>query len=182
MYFYNLLRDMVESDGKKRFDGCTDIINMGHKNIEKYNECSTNLIQLIYLVLVHHIALKTGCRTLRKKSLDLCKDWLDRNILPNGCLYECMVYDSLDFQVESLLILSFILREEPWLFTYKTKYEGSIRKSLQLLIPYASRQKLHICYLHSQTPSMARVWDCKEAQLLLTIYQTILEKKFFVFN
>lgn len=172
---------MVESNKKSNLDGCIDMINMGYKHIEKYNDCSTNLIQLIYIVLVHHIAQKTNCSDLLKKSLQLCKEWLDKNILPNGCFYECMLYDSLDFQVETLLILSIILRENSWLLTYTTKYKGSILKSIRLLTPYILKKKMHICYLYSATPKLAHVWDTNEAKKLFRIYLVMFgQKKIFL--
>ena len=177
MYFYNLLRDMVEERG---FGCTTEMVNIGYKNIERYQKCNTNLIQLIYLVLAHQIAIKTKCTGLRKETLRLCKNWLDNNILPNGCLYECMVYDSLDFQVESLLILSIMIRDERQLLTYTTKYKGSVLKSIRLLIPYVLKQKMHICYFHSSLPSLAHVWDTKDAKTLIRIYLGIFgQKKIF---
>lgn len=163
MYFFNIVLELINTDISLIED-----VNLSDIYLSKYKNCSAHLIQLIYLTIGYHFTLKFRQNQYIDLYVHHIKEWLDKNLLPNGCIYECFLYDSLDFQVESLLVLSFLIKFSPHLYNYKTKYKGSVQQSINFLIPYVLKKKLHICYIHS---SNSRIWDCNDAKHVFRLYQ-----------
>lgn len=91
--------------------------------------------------------------------------WIDHSVVSRGCLYDCGFYDSLDYQVEGLLLAALLHNLLlPYTHTnyrrYKTRQGQSLHMAQRYLEPYLTGERLHLQYLYPMTPlsHMPRRW------------------------
>lgn len=107
--------------------------------------------RLFYCAMIANIAKTTNHVGLRQWAHEFLIEWIDVNVLPNGCCRPCLYYDDLAWQTLCLIFIHSAFADPyfPY-FTYRSKYGCSIRSAVYYLIPYVTGDKLHIRHLRSR--------------------------------
>lgn len=127
------------------------ILSVIHFLMDQKQEHSTT--QLFIISMISVFARRILHQDLLYEVHSRFMEWIDDAIVSNGCLYDCGLYDSLDYQVEGLLLAA-LVHNLLMPFTainykqYRTPRGQSLDMSLTYLIPYLRGERLHIKYLY----------------------------------
>jgi hypothetical protein len=152
--------------------------------ISNTQEYCNSPYKLFYIAIVSYIAIHSNDKYLLNWSHTTFLKWIDDEILLNGCIRDCWIYDNLDYHVFNLMLvyncMEVLSRSDIKFdyFNYKNKYGSSIKKSLYYLIPYVKKEKIHISNLYpihkeQQVPQIWNIYNCAE---VFGMYRNVNDK------
>ena len=147
------------------------------RHIDLAENSSTPVISIFYCATVSKIGQTIDHADFKAWSHRFLLTFLDNEILPNGCLRECVLYDSLEWQTLILSIIYHCFSYNSFnYFHHKTKFGASLQTAMHYLIPYVRGQKIHIMYvrphhhLYNNIPSPS-TWHKKNAREIFDKYR-----------
>jgi hypothetical protein len=155
------------------------LYKVAKKIINNTQEYCNSPYKLFYICVVSYIAIYFKDRYLLHWAHTSFLKWIDDEILLNGCIRDCWIYDNLDYHVFSLMLVKHCMEALSQsdkrfdYFNYRNTCGSSIKKSIYYLIPYVKKEKIHITNLYpiNKVHLPPRVWDSHHCAEVFGMYR-----------